>query len=241
MIILVKLLLAHLLGDFLLQPHSWVLEKEKYKVKSGKLYLHLLVHALILLVIIWDVSLWPLMAGIVGCHFIIDLLKLYLQKESNKTTLFLIDQLLHLFSIVWVYFLFFKPTWTVLPYWQNAGLWILITGLFFVTIVAGIIMQVLMQKWAEEIGANDGKSLKSAGKYIGILERLFIVGFILIGHWEIIGFLLAAKSIFRFGDLKEAKDRKLTEYILIGTLLSFGIAILVGLALQKLLQGVPLL
>jgi len=39
---------------------------------------------------------------------------------------------------------------------------------------------------------------------------------------------LAAKSIFRFGDLKEAKDRKLTEYVLVGTLLSFGIALLVG-------------
>ena len=31
------------------------------------------------------------------------------------------------------------------------------------------------------------------------------------------------------GDLKESKDRKLTEYILIGTLLSFGIAILTAI------------
>ena len=49
-------------------------------------------------------------------------------------------------------------------------------------------------------------------------------------HWEAIGFLLAAKSVFRFGELKDAKDRKLTEYILIGTFLSFGIAIIVSLA-----------
>jgi hypothetical protein len=56
--------------------------------------------------------------------------------------------------------------------------------------------------------------------------------FILTGHFEAIGFLLAAKSIFRFGDLKEAKDRKLTEYVLIGTLLSFGIALLIGLLVQ---------
>ena len=28
MILFVKLLLAHLLGDFLLQPNSWVLDKE---------------------------------------------------------------------------------------------------------------------------------------------------------------------------------------------------------------------
>ena len=56
--------------------------------------------------------------------------------------------------------------------------------------------------------------------------------FIITNHFEAIGFLLAAKSIFRFGDLKEAKDRKLTEYVLIGTLLSFGIAILIGLLVE---------
>jgi hypothetical protein len=35
----VKLLLAHLLGDFLLQPTLWVLDKEK-KHKSKYLYIH---------------------------------------------------------------------------------------------------------------------------------------------------------------------------------------------------------
>lgn len=65
-----------------------------------------------------------------------------------------------------------------------------------------------------------------------MLERLLICCFILAGHFEAIGFLLAAKSIFRFGDLKEAQDRKLTEYVLIGTLLSFGIAIATGLLVQ---------
>ena len=46
--------------------------------------------------------------------------------------------------------------------------------------------------------------------------------------------MLAAKSIFRFGDLKENKDIRLTEYILIGTLLSFGIGILTGMAYLEL-------
>ncbi|HLV52538.1 MAG TPA: hypothetical protein VKY29_00860, partial [Cryomorphaceae bacterium] len=48
-------------------------------------------------------------------------------------------------------------------------------------------------------------------------------------QWAAIGFLMAAKSIFRFGDLTRAKDRRLTEYILIGTFLSFGIALAVGM------------
>ena len=62
--------------------------------------------------------------------------------------------------------------------------------------------------------------------------------FILYGRWEAVGFLLAAKSVFRFGNLKESHDRKLTEYVLIGTLLSFGIAIAIAL-LSSALIGQP--
>ena len=40
MILLIKLLLAHIIGDFFLQPEKWVKEKEKKKLKSEKLYFH---------------------------------------------------------------------------------------------------------------------------------------------------------------------------------------------------------
>jgi hypothetical protein len=79
---------------------------------------------------------------------------------------------------------------------------------------------------------DNTSSLENAGKYIGMLERLFVFVFIITNQWQAIGFLLAAKSVFRFGDLSNAKDRKLTEYILIGTLLSFGLAIAIGLLFQ---------
>jgi len=75
----------------------------------------------------------------------------------------------------------------------------------------------------------DHKSLPNAGKYIGIIERLLVLIFIILGRWDAIGLLIAAKSVFRFNDLKESNNRKLTEYILIGTLLSFGIAISTGI------------
>lgn len=89
-------------------------------------------------------------------------------------------------------------------------------------------MKIVMGRW--KLGEDDqDHSLNEAGKYIGILERLFVFVFILMSQWAAIGFLLTVKSVFRFGDLSKAKDRKLTEYILIGTLLSFGIAILIGL------------
>lgn len=44
---------------------------------------------------------------------------------------------------------------------------------------------------------------------------------------------MAAKSIFRFGELNKAKEIKITEYVLIGTLASFTIATVIGfIALQ---------
>ena len=94
-----------------------------------------------------------------------------------------------------------------------------------------------MNKWtfAED---NSDDSLKNAGKYIGILERLFVFGFIILNQWSAIGLLIAAKSVFRFGDLSRAKDRKLTEYMLIGSLLSFGIAIIIGLLYKYLVQSI---
>jgi hypothetical protein len=44
--------------------------------------------------------------------------------------------------------------------------------------------------------------------------------------------MIAAKSVFRFSDLAKARQRKLTEYVLIGTLLSFGFAILTGILVK---------
>jgi hypothetical protein len=44
MMVLVKLILAHFIGDFVIQPLSWVESKEKEKIKSLKFYLHVLLH-----------------------------------------------------------------------------------------------------------------------------------------------------------------------------------------------------
>jgi len=97
-----------------------------------------------------------------------------------------------------------------------------------VSFVSEIIIKIIITQWNSENKKENDESLAKAGRYIGILERLFVFTFVITNHWEAIGFLLAAKSVFRFGDLRTSKDRKLTEYILIGTLLSFGFAIFLG-------------
>ncbi|EPR73592.1 hypothetical protein ADIWIN_1622 [Winogradskyella psychrotolerans RS-3] len=90
-------------------------------------------------------------------------------------------------------------------------------------------MKTIFSKWNISKLTKDNESLKDAGNYIGVLERLLVFVFVVLGHWEAVGFLITAKSVFRFGDLTASKERKLTEYILIGTLISFGIAIITSL------------
>lgn len=231
MIPLFQLILAHLLGDFLLQPTAWVMHKEKKKAKSPALYLHLLVHGVLILTLL-GFGFWILAIVLTILHGLVDLTKLYFQKSATMTAWFFIDQLAHFISILGIWWLFFRPEISL--EWSPSS-WIYATALLLITQVAGIAIQVGLSNWSKDLDLSQESSLKNAGKYIGILERLFVFAFVILGKWEAIGFLLAAKSVFRFGDLRKAKDRKLTEYILIGTLLSFGISIGIGILTRWLL------
>lgn len=236
MIILIKLILAHLIGDFLLQPKLWVEEKEKSKAKSIYLYAHILVHGLLIVLLLGNLNYWLLALLIMVLHGIIDTIKVYAIRDTTKAQWFFIDQGLHAMSIVLIWFLIFEPEINIHPIISSPIIWIYATAILLLTVVSGIVMRELMSTWSKALDDINEESLNNAGKYIGMLERLFVFVFVIIGNWEGIGFLLAAKSVFRFGDLRESKDRKLTEYILIGTLLSFGIAIAIGILALKLIQ-----
>lgn len=224
MTLLIKWILAHLIADFLLQPHKWIKQKEQMAWRSPYLYLHVLIHFLMLLVLSANISLWYAAAIIAVSHLLIDGTKLHFQTNKTKTAWFFTDQILHflVIGLVWIWVI--SPDLSTLIQWQPES-WILLTALIFLTLPTSTLIQHLMRRWSDSIEDNRSESLQDAGKYIGILERLFIFLSILAGYWQTVGFLLAAKSVFRFGDLTNARDRKLTEYILIGTLLSFGIAL----------------
>lgn len=80
------------------------------------------------------------------------------------------------------------------------------------------------------------RGFAAGGKTIGRWERLLIFLFVLAGAPTAIGFLVTAKSILRFGEIKNAESQKEPEYILIGTLMSFGFA-LVASALTRAALG----
>lgn len=232
MILLIKLLLAHLIGDFILQPRSWVTEKEVKHHRSPKLYFHVLLHGILTWILVADAHFWAPVLVIIISHLIIDLAKVKFQKVSTRTRWFFIDQLLHLLVIVGIWY------WVVRPEFSPGGLirldiLMIITAVIFLTNPTSVIIRAVISQWTPDTLHTVSASLPDAGKYIGFIERIMIFTFILLNHWEAVGFLLAAKSVFRFGNLQESRDRKLTEYVLIGTLLSFAIAIGVALLTSR--------
>jgi len=230
LVLIIKLLFAHVVGDFLLQPSSWVKSKEEKKHKSPFLYWHILIHAVVLLIVLqFDTTYWLGFLIIVITHYFTDLIKLNLIGKFNYRKLFFLDQVDHILVIIGVGYLYNYET-VNFENLEFIKIILFLTFALIATVVSSVFVDIIISKWKlEEDGDN---SLENAGKFIGILERLFIFVFILMGFVSGIGFLLAAKSVFRFGDLSKAKDRKLTEYILIGTLLSFGMAILAGVGYQ---------
>ncbi|MEO9569918.1 MAG: DUF3307 domain-containing protein [Polaribacter sp.] len=229
MLLFLKILLAHILGDFVFQSEKWVKNKEKKKIKSLKLYFHIGVHAILLLFVLqFNITeYWLGFLLIITSHYIIDILKLYLQEKKTKRIWFFIDQLLHILSLFLITSIYKNITISFDEIITENNL-LLIIFLLLIVFVSSIIIKIIITQWNPESKKENDDSLAKAGRYIGILERLFVFTFVITNHWEAIGFLLAAKSVFRFGDLTSSKDRKLTEYILIGTLLSFGLAIFLG-------------
>lgn len=230
--IFIQLILAHLLGDFILQPNSWVADKENRKLKSSYLYFHVLIHTILSFIFLWDLKLWWVAVLVGISHFIIDACKLSFQKIQTKKRWFFIDQALHVAVIGGISLYFGEFNFEFL---KDQDFLKMIMAALFLTSPASIFIKLLLSSWTPVTGEENSvqsDSLSSAGKYIGILERLLVFTFIVVNHWEGVGFMIAAKSVFRFSDLAQAKQRKLTEYVLIGTLLSFGIAVLAGILIK---------
>jgi len=239
MILFFKLLLAHLLGDFVLQPGSWVKAKESEKFKSPFLYLHGLVHFVLMSVLVWDSSLISVALAISISHIAIDAIKLQYQNDRSRRAWFFADQALHIIILIFAAWAIESPSIATETNFIEKML-VIITGVLILLMPSSFGIKLVLSKWTPATEFKTDKietsSLLHAGMMIGYLERVLVFIFILNNQWAAIGFLVTAKSVFRFSDMKLGQDRKLTEYILIGTLLSFGIAILTGLAISYALD-----
>lgn len=121
---------------------------------------------------------------------------------------------------------------TILTSTQNL---LILLAYLLILMPASTLIATLLRPWLMNL--NNQNSLKNAGTYIGYLERCLILTFVLLDQWEAIGFLLTAKSILRFNELHGSHQRPMSEYVLLGTLLSFALSIGLGLLVQRLISG----
>lgn len=215
---LVLLICAHVIADFLLQPDSLVTRKRRLPF----LALHAAVHAAVAYLVVQAWTSWQIPVLVLLIHGLIDLVK---QRLPDTATTFLLDQGAHLASLAVLTTLLDRAG--LLP--EFAGV-----GYRTIVVVAGFVATVqaashFIAKVTQRIVDDNGLELEglvNGGKKIGQLERALIFLLVFISQPAGIGFLVAAKSILRFGDT--TKEQKLAEYVLIGTLLSFSLAILLA-------------
>jgi hypothetical protein len=238
---------AHLAGDFIFQT-DWMVRK---KAQSwGVLLFHAAIVTLLSAAFMGSYH-WPILLVVFVTHAGIDIVKV--AHGSDTFTAFSIDQAAHL--IVLALLAGFFPEGAAEGWWMKelprhlvpwyfAGL-SLISGVILTVKVGGVIIGKATRRFLEEIwdeqtrGSQNEKQLhglKNGGRYIGYLERSLVLLLVLINHPTGIGFLIAAKSILRFGEIKDAMQRKTAEYIIIGTFMSFGWALLVAVLTRAAIE-----
>jgi hypothetical protein len=235
--LLIRLLLAHVCSDFILQT-SKIVENKKWFSKSMGLHIGIVLISTYVFGGVWKAAL-----AIGITHWLIDGLKMSGQRRyPGKTTYWFIgDQLLHLFtiSVIWAFvlnretelgkalvipFTHYKPSLMVLGY--ATVIW-----------PAGYLIKFATQHMAKTNSNTDPSSvvqqIEDGGRLIGQFERIIILTFVLLGQYEAIGFLITGKSIIRFASREEHIR---SEYVLVGTMMSYAFSILAGVCLNWLLH-----
>ena len=243
-LLLVALIIGHLLADFYWQPMSWVNDRNTRHFKASKLYFHVLVHGVTsaLIITLWEYTFgWQQLssvliatASIMLSHYFIDIAKSY----SNKGVVpFLLDQIAHILVII-ALSIWLTDNNSFMAAINNMLtdpkiLWV-VCGYLIILSPSAVFIRMMLERLTSNF-SNTG-SLPLAGQSIGMLERVLMLSFILLDQFAGLGFLLAAKSVFRFGDLSASKDKKLTEYVMLGTLLSVSVTLFVGLGINYLIR-----
>lgn len=214
------LLCAHVLADFLFQT-NWIVQNKR---KPHAMVLHIAIVAALSLIALGGA--WQLVLAITAAHLLIDAIKTYALRDTLAS--FTADQSAHAISIALAAY--------VMPDAFSAGLWaahstyfipgmLLLSGAIVTVQAGGYAIGYLMARF--DMSADEG-GLENAGRLIGQLERSLIFLMILVDQPAGIGFLIAAKSVLRFDTTQN--NKKASEYVIIGTLASFGWAIGVAYA-----------
>lgn len=259
--LLICLVASHLLGDYLLQP-DWMIKARQQK-RQGVFVLHAIIHTILAACLAGLVCDWRgirfIAAAIFASHWLIDAeLKPLVPAQAVEKSwivemvVFGADQAVHLITIIaCIYVLPLLGTgWTAqwsIPMLDQRTLahgLVFVSGLVVAVWVGGVVIGIrikpflaqLQPRLRDGVLASPLRGFAGGGRTIGLLERFLIFIFVFSGQYAAVGFLIAGKSVLRFGEIKANSDsdsRREPEYVLIGTLMSVAWAVSAAiLALQ---------
>ena len=237
------LISIHLLADFLFQTSAYS-EKKRKKLKPLLLhcFIYFIVFEIVLLSILQFKKAFLLGMIISVLHFFINFTKNKLEKSFPQRRLqiwiFSINQLIHFFMIIVMYYIFnlensVSNLYVKLQAYENFKIIILYISLFSIIFEpASVFIRKLFTSISPKTSPKENLEELKAGNIIGKLERIIIAILLLNNQFGVIGFVLTAKSIARF---KQMENRNFAEKYLIGTLTSFLIVLATVLILKGLL------
>ncbi len=248
--------LAHVLTDFVFQTGRLVSKKHRgewrgYLVHGATHYI-----AVLAIVAIADphrflTLYFQVMAvSLSVVHLIVDWAKLSVTKSRlmpDNALAFVLDQTIHLATVIGAVLLLVRPPLQMFASYLirirllQETILLLLVVYVFVIFGGGYFIRVLIGPlWREEPGqeTKEHEEVINAGLYIGWLERFLVLTALFLQSPATVGFILAAKSIARYPELKSVR---FAEYFLIGTLLSVSIAIGGAIFLLYALYGISTL
>lgn len=248
--IILPLFAGHIFSDFIFQTEDDVKQKSRIII----LFKHSLIVGFVSYVLFGIYQAWHVGLAIFILHALIDFFKSKRREDSIKV--FILDQCAHLAviiiisTIIWSQGLYpMQVIWLqLMGHWYYPTLLVLTGGIICIFVngyIVGLLVKPLLEQIetshqgkldrSSDLSAIHARGLKDGGRIIGHLERALIYIFILVNQPEAIGFLIAAKSVFRFGEIRDKSNRMEAEYIIIGTLYSFLFGLIVSYTIQRLL------
>ncbi len=229
----IVLLVAHLIGDFILQT-------EKMALQKGHVLCWLILHAtelgVITWLLCWSWTAWPVVLIVFLTHVVFDWVKARLKGHPLKW--YIIDQLGHLLTLwlcaMWMAHQLQFEEMPITKYIPMSIL-VLFAAYLFVSRPLTIGMGLFLRPWQEEllkakatedVGTVTG--LTRSGEWIGNLERFFVLTCVLVNQYMLVGFLVLAKAMIRYGEVSSPAQRKRADYVILGTFGSIGLAVAVG-------------
>lgn len=234
--ILVAQFIAHLVADFIAQPECISENKQAHLFRSPHIYMHTLIVFISSALLTFTCDFVVYAAIIAVVHFGIDALKCVVGKRVGEKScaLFATDQILH-FVVIYLAVLLYHCYSGVVPEYLNLLTlheWLVAAGMLVCLKPANVLIQFCfyeLQTNTTIANSLKNENLQRAGHWIGSIERMLTFVLILLNQFTAIGFIIAAKSILRYRDHEATK----TEYVLIGTLLSLGIAFALGVGVSS--------